>query len=833
MSWMVLAVIATLVDTFVLAAVYLYIYLQYRERFMAVWTLAWAVYVVRLSLELSLFLVGESPLLLLANQISTIASGFLLLWGTYIFREKAFPKIWIYCSYIIATWAVVSVFSGLSFWAITLPTFFLLGAIYIWSGIVFLRFRSLNKTERYITGWAFIIWGAHKLNYPFVRPIEWLAPWGYLLAALLEITVAIGILLIYFQKVRKDLTESNEQARGMFQNNHAVMLLIDPETGAIIDANPAACSFYGFRREELLSCNITDINMLPRSQVIIEMQKARMESRKHFYFRHRLASGEVRDVEVFSGPVRIAGRVLLYSIIHDITSRRKVEERLHTAMTQLSALIENMRDGILFEDRNRKIALVNQAFCGMFGISAQAEAIIGADSRGAVLQAASLFADPAAFVQRIEEIITREVEVTDEQIQLADGRLFERDYAPIYSHGAYLGHLWQYRDVTARKTLQDQLRHAQKMEAIGTLAGGVAHDFNNIITAVVGYGTLLKMAVEGNERAVGYVDQILSASERAAVLTKGLLAFSRKQRVTLRPANIGEIIQRAMNLLRRLITEDIELVTDIRTDGMNVMADSVQIEQVLMNLITNARDAMPSGGRLTINAGRTVIDSEFRRAHGFGKAGDYAFISVSDTGIGMDKKTMERVFEPFFTTKVMGKGTGLGLAVVYGIVKQHNGYITCDSRPGGGTTFTIYIPIVNADVLAHEQPAAFRPTSGNETVLVAEDDSGVRALIRTLLEEFGYRVIEAIDGEDAVTKYREHGNGIQLVILDAVMPRKNGKEAFEEIRKSSPGAKVLFISGYAADTLYAKGILDNDLDFILKPISPAELLKKVREVLER
>lgn len=833
MSWMVPAVIATLVDTFVLLAVYFYIYLQYRERFMAVWTLAWAVYAARLGLELSMLFTAESRIFLTASQVSSIASGLLLLWGVYILIGRPFPKIWIFAAGAAAVLVVSGGLAGSSFKYITLPTFLLTAAIFIWTGIVFIRSGGLNKSGRYITGWTFIIWGAHKLNYPFLRPIERLAPWGYLLAALLEITVAIGMLLIYYQKARKDLSESNELAKGMFQNNHAVMLLMDPETGGIVDANPAACVFYGLSREELLTLNITDINMLPRSRAVVEMQKARMERRNHFYYRHRLASGEVRDVEVFSGPIRASGRVLLYSIVHDITSRRQAEERLHTAMIKLSALIENMRDGILFEDKNRRIALVNQAFCGMFGIFAQAESILGADSRGAVLQAASLFADPAAFVRRIEEIVAREREVTDEQIPLADGRLFERDYAPIYSHGAYLGHLWQYRDVTARKVLQDQLRHAQKMEAIGTLAGGVAHDFNNIITAVVGYGTLLRMAVDSDQRARGYVDQILSASERASALTKGLLAFSRKQQVTLRPVNIGEIIQRVMNLLRRLITEDIELSTDIKTDGMIVMADYVQIEQLLMNLTTNARDAMPSGGRLTIKTGRTALDSEFRRTHGFGKAGNYAFISVSDTGIGMDERTIERIFEPFFTTKEMGRGTGLGLAVVYGVVKQHNGYIICESRPGGGTTFTIYIPIVDLDASTHDQPALFLPPHGNETLLVAEDDSVVRALTRTLLEEFGYHVIEAVDGEDAIDKYREHNNEIRLVIMDAVMPKKNGREAFEEIRRIYPGARVLFMSGYAADTLDAKGILDNGLDFILKPISPAELLKKVREVLER
>ena len=393
--------------------------------------------------------------------------------------------------------------------------------------------------------------------------------------------------------------------------------------------------------------------------------------------------------------------------------------------------------------------------------------------------------------------------------------------------------MWQYRDITEQRKLQNQLRHAQKMEAIGTLAGGIAHDFNNILTAIIGYGSILKMRMDGSDQLGTHVDQILSSSERAAALTQSLLAFSRRQKVTLKSVNIHEIAQRVNKLLQRLIGEDIELNYAATDSTANVLADSGQIEQVLMNLATNARDAMPDGGQLAIEVNRVRLDEQYRKNHGYGKPGEYVLIVVSDTGHGMDTKDRERIFEPFFTTKEIGKGTGLGLSIAYGIVKQHNGYINCYSESGVGTTFKIYLPVT----LTEDEPAvsadAARPAGGTETILVAEDDAGVRKLTKVVLEEFGYTVIEAEDGETAVRKFSENRDRIGFLILDVIMPKKNGKEVYEEAQKIRPDIKALFTSGYTANIIHKKGILDEGLHFISKPITPKELLEKVRIVLDR
>jgi two-component system cell cycle sensor histidine kinase/response regulator CckA len=388
-------------------------------------------------------------------------------------------------------------------------------------------------------------------------------------------------------------------------------------------------------------------------------------------------------------------------------------------------------------------------------------------------------------------------------------------------------------DVTERKKLEDQLRHAQKMEAVGKLAGGVAHDFNNILTAIIGYGNLVLMKMGPGDPMRHNVGEILAAAQRAASLTQGLLTFSRRQVINPVPVNVNQVIERVGSLLERLIGEDIKLETKLAGGELVVIADSGQLDQVLMNLATNARDAMPNGGTLNIETRRIDLDDRFIQAHNYGKRGAYAVIAISDNGTGMDAGTVAQIFEPFFTTKEMGRGTGLGLSLVYGIVKQNNGYINVYSEPGKGTTFKLYLPMATTSVDAWKAEGAEVLKRGTETVLVAEDDETIRRLVRSVLGDFGYTVIEARDGEDAVEKIGRHRGSIQLLLLDVIMPKKSGREVYEEARKQMPGVKALFLSGYTADIVRKRGLLEAGQDFIAKPVSPSELLQKIRNVLDR
>ena len=389
-----------------------------------------------------------------------------------------------------------------------------------------------------------------------------------------------------------------------------------------------------------------------------------------------------------------------------------------------------------------------------------------------------------------------------------------------------------------KQFLELQLRQAQKMEAIGTMSGGIAHDFNNLLTAIIGFGSLIKMQAkkmegEGKNPFIEYVDQILASAQRAVTLTQNLLAFSRKQLTSIKRLNLNEVLSDFKSILVRLIREDIEFDLQLTDKELILMADSGQIDQIFMNLVTNARDAMPHGGKLTITTElaqlpRTILvttPSHYER--------NYACITVTDTGIGMDEPTKERIFEPFFTTKEVGKGTGLGLSTVYGIVHQYEGYIEVESELGKGTTFKIYLPLIEGRAEEEEKKeiAPLPAFSGKGTILVAEDEDAVRAVVKKVLEEAGYKVIEASNGEEAIEQFAQNENEIDFLLLDVIMPKKNGKEVYQEIRKRKPDIKVLFVTGYAAEVITQQAIIQEGLAVIPKPVLPTELLMKIKDIL--
>jgi signal transduction histidine kinase len=380
----------------------------------------------------------------------------------------------------------------------------------------------------------------------------------------------------------------------------------------------------------------------------------------------------------------------------------------------------------------------------------------------------------------------------------------------------------------------EQMRQSQKMEAIGELAGGVAHDFNNLLTAIIGFTTLAQLSTEQDNPTYSYLDEVLVASERATHLTRGLLAFGRRQAVNPQPTDLNDIVAKIEKLLRRLISEEIELRIALNERRLMVRTDYGQIDQILLNLATNGRDAMEQAGILTIETDIVEMGADFIETVGFGALGSYAKLVVRDTGKGMDEETRAHIFEPFYTTKEAGKGTGLGLAIVYGIVKQHGGFIEIQSSPGAGSCFNIYLPLLQDEAAPIQRVDPGQVSyAGTETILVVEDSPEVRRLTMEVLQQHGYRVIEAVDGQDGLEKFLANQHEIKLVIMDVVMPKMNGKETFAAIVKTNPALPVLFTSGYTPDDVNRKGIQFEDDNFIAKPVAPLTLLRMVRELLSR
>ena len=389
-------------------------------------------------------------------------------------------------------------------------------------------------------------------------------------------------------------------------------------------------------------------------------------------------------------------------------------------------------------------------------------------------------------------------------------------------------------DVGKRASLEEQLRQSQKLEAIGRLAGGIAHDFNNILTAIMGYSALLQSALDKGDPKQQEVEEIKKAVRRASSLIQQLLAFSRRQVLQLRVMDLNAVLKNIQQLLQRLIGEDTELILLPTPELGHVKADPGQIEQVLMNLALNARDAMPKGGKVTIRTANVMVDETFARRHLIAHPGPYIMLSVTDTGSGMDEETQAHIFEPFFTTKEQGKGTGLGLATVYGIVKQSGGSIFVYSEPGKGATCQIYLPRVDEPVTVIDSVnSTIEPPHGSETILLVEDEQPVRELVRKVLERNGYRILEARHGDEAIKICAQHNGGeISLLVTDVVMPRMSGREVAERLQVSHPKMKVLYLSGYTDDAVVRHGVLQSMTAFLQKPFTPDALAHKVREVLD-
>jgi len=533
---------------------------------------------------------------------------------------------------------------------------------------------------------------------------------------------------------------------------------------------------------------------------------------------HHAAPGQFRDAYA------------THAIAFDAHSAERQHLQSEEILRKLWRSVEQMADALTIMDGSGVMEYVNPAFEALTGYSRQ-EAI--GQTLGILKseqQASDLYEEMWNTVRSGN--VFRGIMMNRKKN--GETLIIEKVLTPLRDGGGEITHfISTFRDITERRRLESELQQSQKMDAIGRLAGGVAHDFNNLLLVISAYAELMLDSLAAEDPLRRNVAEIMTASRRAADLTRQLLAFGRKQMQLLQVLDLNTVIGEITTMLPRLIGEDVELVFAPAHDLGKVKADPIQIEQVVMNLAANARDAMPGGGTLTIETASVRVDEFYVQRHSIVPAGDYVLLTVTDSGQGIAAEDMAHIFEPFYTTKEAGKGTGLGLATVYGIVKQNGGFVWVYSEPGLGTTFKVYLPQVPSlsSEIVITKPAESSPR-GCETLLLVEDETSVRQAARQFLTRSGYNVLEATDGEDALRAARQYGGPIQLMITDVVMPRLGGPRLAERLADERPDMKVLFVSGYAENTILQHGKIDVRTRFLQKPFSLKTLARKVREVLE-
>jgi PAS domain S-box-containing protein len=637
----------------------------------------------------------------------------------------------------------------------------------------------------------------------------------------------------------QDVTEQRRAADRLRASEARFRTLVEHATdafflhdnqGTILDVNRQACESLGYSREELVGMRPADFEA-DADRAALEQIAARLDAGEVVTLdsHHRRKDGTVFPVEVRIRPFWEGGRRFSVALARDITDRKRAERALVESHSLLNAVVEGTADAVFVKDLHGRYLMINSAGARFIGKSV--EEVLGKDDQ-------QLFTpDTAHAIMELDRrVMASGQSRTAEETATAAG--VTRTYLTtkgVYrdAQGKVIGLIGTAHDVTEEKRLEDQLRQAQKMEAVGRLAGGVAHDFNNLLTVINGYSEMLFNRLPADDPGRELLAQVRKSGERAARLTRQLLAFSRKQVLQPQVVSLNTLLGELRKLLRPLIGEDIELALVPAPLLGLARVDPGQFEQAVINLAVNARDAMPRGGRLTIETHNTELDEDYAGRHPEVRPGRYVLVAVSDTGQGMDETTRARIFEPFFTTKGPGKGTGLGLAMVYGFVKQSGGHVEVYSEWGRGTTFKVYLPRAEQTTpSAKAPPDLLKVPGGTETVLLVEDEDAVRTLSRLVLQSSGYTVLEARDGQEAVWVAQQHQGPIHILVTDLVMPRMSGRQLADLLTQARPHVRTLFMSGYTDEAVLRHGVLEASVAFLQKPFSPIGLARRVREVLD-
>lgn len=823
MDWTIPALFSNMITTIILTLVFFYLYLNYDEKHLRVWSLAWFVYVLRFIFQFTYINTGFLDVFSIYTQICVIISAYLLLSGTYLWAGKKLSSFWKISAATIIIWTFISSILKLDFITTNLPVFLYSGIANIYTGVQFLKFYEIGKIGKTITGILFILWGLHKFDYPFLRPVESFAVWGYFIGALLTFSISIGIILTYFEKLQLELKGESDYLSTIL-NSLSVGLALIGNNGKFIDCNDLWVKMSGYRKEELKLKTFHDITHpddKTSSDIFFSDNKNIGES---YILEKRYI--KKNGVEFWVRLNVIKQQNISISIIEDITSQKEGEfER-----KRLSNIIQSASIALIGKDKDGIINAWNKGSEKIFGYTS-----------GEVIGKHISILIPEKEYPEFEKAMKKVIEgnsVNDfktERVNKNGETIYVIvNMSPIKNENdEIVGVSSIAQNITAEEQLKSQLRHTQKMEAIGTLAGGISHDFNNILAAILGYTDLLLMTTDKSSPDYENLTEIRSASLRATELVKQILTFSRKTEERTKPIKIQYIISEAMKMMEKITPTNIEVTSYIDKNVGYVNANPTQIYQIITNLCTNANHAMSSSnGLLTITFRSDYFDVSFYTANQTLPSGEYAVLIVKDTGKGMEPEVIERIFEPYFTTKRKGEGTGLGLSTVHGVVASLGGAIQVESQLDLGTEFRIYLPIVSSENINEikEIPINDTKIKGEGTVLFVDDEKSILKIGESSLTDFGFNVITAINGEEAWDIFQKYSESIDYIVADNVMPKLSGLDLSEKVKNFNPNVPIVICTGSKNEFNEKRAREIGVEEYLIKPIIFKDLAKILIEM---